>query len=69
MELRSSISSQYFSNRQTCNGNLFGGGEPYYLIAELGWDDMAALQEAFQSPEGQATAQDVSTFATGESEV
>ena len=40
------------------------GGEPYYLIAELEWDDMAALQEAFQSPEGQATAQDVPRFAT-----
>ena len=25
---------------------------------------MAALQEAFQSPEGQATAQDVPRFAT-----
>lgn len=41
------------------------GGEPYYLIAELEWDDMAALQKAFQSPEGQATAQDVPTFASG----
>jgi uncharacterized protein (TIGR02118 family) len=35
------------------------GGEPYYLVAKLDWDDMAALQRAFQSPEGQATAQDV----------
>jgi uncharacterized protein (TIGR02118 family) len=34
-------------------------GEPYYLVAELDWDDMAALQAAFQSPDGQATAQDV----------
>jgi uncharacterized protein (TIGR02118 family) len=41
------------------------GGEPYYLIAELEWDDMAALQKAFQSPEGQATAQDVPKFASG----
>ena len=41
------------------------GGEPYYLIAELEWDDMAALQKAFQSPEGRATAQDVPTFASG----
>lgn len=40
------------------------GGEPYYLIAELEWDDMAALQKAFQSPEGQATAQDVPKFAS-----
>ena len=41
------------------------GGEPYYLIAELEWDDMAALQKAFQSPEGLATAQDVPKFASG----
>lgn len=41
------------------------GGGPYYLIAELEWDNMTALQKAFQSPEGQATAQDVPTFASG----
>ena len=41
------------------------GGEPYYLVAELDWDDMAALQRAFQSPEGRATAQDVSNLASG----
>jgi len=41
------------------------GGDPYYLIAELEWDDMTALETAFQSPEGQATAQDVPRFATG----
>jgi uncharacterized protein (TIGR02118 family) len=32
------------------------GGEPYYLVAELDWDDRAVLQRALQSPEGQATA-------------
>jgi uncharacterized protein (TIGR02118 family) len=41
------------------------GGEPYYLVAELDWDDMAALQRALQSPEGQAAARDVPTFASG----
>jgi uncharacterized protein (TIGR02118 family) len=40
------------------------GGEPNYLIAELEWDDMTALQKAFQSPESQATAQDVPKFAS-----
>ena len=40
------------------------GGEPYYLVAELDWDDMAALQRAFQSPEGQATAADVPKLAS-----
>jgi uncharacterized protein (TIGR02118 family) len=41
------------------------GGEPYYFIVELEWDDMAALQQAFQSSEGQAAAQDVPRFASG----
>ena len=40
------------------------GGKPYYLIAELDWDDMAALQHAFQSPEGRATAADVAKLAS-----
>jgi uncharacterized protein (TIGR02118 family) len=35
------------------------GGEPYYLVAELDWNDRAALQRALQSPEGQAIAQDL----------
>jgi uncharacterized protein (TIGR02118 family) len=39
------------------------GDDPYYLVAELDWDDLAALQEAFRSPEGQATAQDVPKLA------
>ena len=47
------------------NATAIRGGEPYYQIVELEWDDMAALQKAFQSPEGQANAQDVSKFATG----
>ena len=41
------------------------GGEPYHLVAELDWDNMAALREAFASDIGQATAQDVPAFATG----
>jgi uncharacterized protein (TIGR02118 family) len=37
--------------RYTINRNPapIRGGEPYYLIAELDWDDMPALQEAFRS--------------------
>ena len=38
------------------------GGEAYYLIAELDWDDMDALKRAFQSPEGEATAADVANL-------
>ena len=39
------------------------GGDAYDLVAELDWDDMPALQQAFRSPEGQATAQDVANLA------
>ena len=41
------------------------GADAYYMIAELDFDDRAALENAFQSPEGQAAAQDVPKFATG----
>lgn len=41
------------------------GSEPYYLVAELDWDDMESLQQAFGSPEGRATAKDLPKFATG----
>ena len=35
------------------------GGDPYYMIAELEYDDMAALQRVFQSPEGLAARNDL----------
>lgn len=35
------------------------GGEPYYLIAELEWDNLEALRAAFTSPEGRDTADDM----------
>jgi uncharacterized protein (TIGR02118 family) len=38
---------------------------PYYLIAELYFESMEALQVALQSPEGQAAAGDTQNFATG----
>jgi uncharacterized protein (TIGR02118 family) len=41
------------------------GDDPYYLIAELDWDDMASLEAAFRSPRGQATAADVANLAPG----
>jgi uncharacterized protein (TIGR02118 family) len=37
---------------------------PYYLIANLYFESMAALQTARQSPEGQAAAGDLQNFAT-----
>jgi len=36
-----------------------------HLIATLIFDDMAAIQAAFASPEGQRAAADVQNFATG----
>ena len=39
------------------------GEDGYYLVAELDFDDLAALQAAFQSPQGQATAADVANLA------
>lgn len=39
------------------------GGEPYYWIAELEWNNIDDLQNAFQSPQGQATAQEVENLA------
>jgi uncharacterized protein (TIGR02118 family) len=41
------------------------GPARFHLIATLHFDDMQAIQNAFASPQGQATAADVATFATG----
>ena len=39
------------------------GDSTYHLIAILGFDSMAALQQALGSPEGQAAAGDLANFA------
>lgn len=41
------------------------GTSPYYLIATLTFDSLAAIQAALTSAQGQATAADLSNFATG----
>jgi uncharacterized protein (TIGR02118 family) len=41
------------------------GPSPYHLVAALTFDNLAAIQSAFGSAEGQAAAADVQTFATG----
>jgi uncharacterized protein (TIGR02118 family) len=41
------------------------GPSAYHLVALLHFDTLAAIQAAFGSPEGQAAAADVQTFATG----
>ena len=48
-------------------GDVFtpAGPSKFHLIATLTFDDLAAIQNAFVSAEGQAAAADVQTFATG----
>lgn len=41
------------------------GASGFHLIATLHFQDVAAIQRAFASPEGRAAAADVQTFATG----
>jgi uncharacterized protein (TIGR02118 family) len=41
------------------------GPSGFHLIATLTFDDMAAIQKAFASAEGQAAAGDLPKFATG----
>jgi len=40
------------------------GPSGFHLIAMLYFDDMAAIQKAFASPEGQAASADVQKFTT-----
>ena len=39
-------------------------GDRYYRIAEVDFDDLTALRQAFASPEGRAAASDVDTLAS-----
>jgi uncharacterized protein (TIGR02118 family) len=43
--------------------NLMGGATPYYMIAELTFESMDALNAAMSSPEGQAAGQNIMSFA------
>ena len=45
------------------------GVQPYYLIAVLKFDSMAAVQAALASSQGQAVAADLNNFATGGVEI
>jgi uncharacterized protein (TIGR02118 family) len=42
-----------------------GSASPYYLQADLYFDDDEGLKSGLASPEGQATSADVANFATG----
>jgi uncharacterized protein (TIGR02118 family) len=54
-------------NYEVSQGPVATPGSPsdFHLIATLHFDDLAAIQRAFASAEGQAAAADVQTFATG----
>jgi uncharacterized protein (TIGR02118 family) len=41
------------------------GASDYHLVATLQFDNMAAIQNAFASAEGQTAVADVQSFATG----
>lgn len=43
--------------------NVMGGAIPYYMIAELVFDSMEALQAGLASPEGKAAGANVMGFA------
>jgi uncharacterized protein (TIGR02118 family) len=45
------------------------GGGDYHLVATLHYDDVAAIQRAFASPEGQAAAADRRIFAPNDADV
>ena len=53
--------------RYTVSRNVapLGGDAKYYLVAELDWESMEAMQAAFGSEIGKQTAADVANFATG----
>ncbi len=46
-----------------------GGPSNYHLVAVLHFDDLAAIQRAFASAEGQAAVADLQTFATGGADI
>lgn len=45
------------------------GSSPYFLVATLTFDSMSAIQAAMSSPEGVATAGDLSNFAQAGAEI
>ena len=45
------------------------GPSAYHLVATLTFDNLAAIQSAFGSAEGQAAAADVGNFASGGAEM
>ena len=44
--------------------NMMGGQSPYYMLATLTFDDMAALKAGLGSPEGQEAGNNIMSFAS-----
>ncbi len=44
--------------------NIMGGDLPHYMMAELTFDSMDALNNALKSPEGQAAGANLMSFAS-----
>lgn len=57
------------SLRYTVEVTSLTGESPYFAIFEADFDDLAALQSALRSPEGQKAQADVANFATGGLEI
>jgi uncharacterized protein (TIGR02118 family) len=45
------------------------GPSPYHLVAILHFDDVAAIQAGFASPDGKVALDDLQNFATGGADV
>lgn len=45
------------------------GPSQYHLVAVIQYDNLAAIQAGFASPEGRATVADVQTMATGGADI
>ena len=56
---------------QVSKGDVVGPGGPsgVHLVATLTFDSVAAIQQAFASPEGQAAAGDLPNFASGGADI
>ena len=47
------------------DANLMGGASPYFLIAELHFENQAAFDAGMASPENRSAGKDLMTFAKG----
>ena len=50
-------------------GDVFGGSAPYIAIAEMDYPDQKTFEAAMRSPENQAVAADLISFAEGKVKV